>query len=176
MGIITKHLPVKSITAITYRPGLDIEPVFSELVKIQSAIELRSHIYDFSKFTPYYELEMGGDLRKLFITFLDLIKPEELPSIKVKTNLLEENYYIEKKRQVNIDPGYITQAKLVLSTTKNYSHRIYLGQGIFGDLHMQFSNKSYQAQPWTYPDYQDENNVQFFNSVRKRYLEQLAEL
>ena len=174
MGIIKEHPPVKLITAITYRSGFDTKPVFSELEKTQSPVEMRSEIYNFSQFTPYYELEMGRNLKKCFVAFLYLIDPEELPYIKVKTNTLEEKYYLDNKRQINIDPGYITQAKLVLATSKNYSHRIYLGQGIFGDVHMQFTNKIYQPQPWTYPDYKDETNVKFFNFVRKRYLEQLG--
>jgi hypothetical protein len=132
-------------------------------------------VYEFSEFTSYYELEMGDKLKKCFVACKALIAPEYLPSLKVNTNALEEKYKLDDKRRINIDPGYITQAKLILATTKNYSHRIYIGRGIFGDVHMQFSNKSYQAQPWTYPDYKDEKNVTFFNSVRQRYLEQLAD-
>ena len=89
---------------------------------------------------------------------------------------MEKKYEIESKRRINIDPGYISQAKLILATTKNYSHRIFIGKGIFGDVHMQFSNKSYRSQPWTYPDYKDEKNVTFFNNVRQRYLEQLSKI
>jgi len=139
----------------------------------ESPVDKRSEIFNFSDFTSYYELEMGNQLKKCFIAFTDLKNPEELPEIKIRTNDLEEKYIIDKNRQVNIDPGYITQAKLVLVTTKNYSHRVYLRFGIFGDVHMQFSKKTYHAQPWTYPDYQDEKNITFFNMVRKRYLEQL---
>jgi hypothetical protein len=176
MGIIKEHLPVKLIIGITYCFDFNIESVVTKLEELQSPVDKRSEIYNFSEFTPYYELEMGKNLKKCFVAFLNLINPDELPLIKINTNELEEKYYIDKKRQVNIDPGYISQAKLILATTKNYSHRIYLGQGIFGDVHMQFSNKSYQSQPWTYPDYKDKNNVIFFNSVRKKYLEQLADI
>ena len=176
MGIIKEHPPVKLITAITYCSGIDAESVITELEKLQSPVDKRSGIYEFSQFTSYYELEMGNNLRKCFVSFIELINPEGLPSIKIKTNSLEEKYNIGNKRQINIDPGYITQAKLVLATTKNYSHRIYLGNGIFGDVHMHYSNKIYRPQPWTYPDYKDENNVIFFNDVRQRYLEQLANI
>jgi len=176
MGIIKEHPPVKLIIAITYHSGIDVESVIKELEYLISFVDKRSEIYEFSEFTSYYEGEMGSNLKKCFIALLDLIAPEELTSIKVKTNALEEKYDFDNKRQVNIDPGYITQAKLILATTKNYSHRIYIGEGIFADVHMHFSNKSYQPQSWTYPDYKDGNNVDFFNSVRKRYLEQLAEI
>jgi hypothetical protein len=176
MGTIQKHLPVKLITALTYDPELDIEAIVIKLEKGRSPVDLRSKVFDFSRFTPYYEKEMGRHLKKFFVTFSNLDAPEELPKLKIETNLLEEKYKVNKKRQVNIDPGYITQAKLVLATTKNYSHRIFLGQGIFGDVHMQYQNKSYRPQPWTYPDYRDKENIEFFNTARRRYLEQLADL
>jgi hypothetical protein len=118
---------------------------------------------------------MSDDLRKCFIAFSKLMVPENLPALKIRTTRLEETYILNQKRQVNMDPGYLTQAKLILATTKNYQHRIYIGQGIFGDVHLQYSNKSYQPQSWTYPDYKDEQNIRFFNMVRQRYLEQLAE-
>jgi hypothetical protein len=175
MGAIQKHLPVKLIAAITFHPHFDTEMVFEELEDLNSTIDLMSEVFDFNKFTSYYEAEMGSLLHKKFISFLELIKPEKLPGIKVQTINIEQKFLIKQNRQINIDPGYITQAKLILATTKNYSHRIYLGEGIFGDLHMHFSNKSFQPQSWTYPDYKNEQNILFFNSVRSRYLEQLAE-
>jgi hypothetical protein len=176
MGIITEHLPVKLITAITFHPHFDTEMVLRDLEEINSPIESTSEVYEFNKFTSYYEEEMGSLLHKRFISYTALIAPERLPAIKVHTNKIEQKFLIKQNRQINIDPGYITQAKLILATTKNYSHRIYLGAGIFGDLHMQYSNKTFQPQPWTYPDYKDAKNVRFFNSVRFRYLEQLAEI
>lgn len=175
MGSIKEHPPVKLINAITYHSDIDIDTIIQEIGQLQSVVEFKSEVYEFSRFTSYYELEMGDKLKKCFISCRDLIAPEFLPSIKVNTNALEEKYKLGDKRRVNVDPGYITQAKLILATTKNYSHRIYIGKGIFGDVHMQYKNKSYRAQSWTYPDYNDEKNVAFFNAVRTRYLEQLAE-
>ena len=173
MGRIHKHLPVKLFSAITYHQSFDTQSLFS-LMKLKfSEIEIKSESYNFSAFTDYYKNEMGEELRKLFIVFASLIDPVELPSIKLETNKVETELLEGANRQVNIDPGYITQAKLVLATTKNYSHRIYLGEGIFGDLHMQFSKGSFIPQPWTYPDYRQKNMIEFFNRVRQRYLEQL---
>ena len=174
MGKIQKHLPVKLISAITFHPELDIESVLNKIEDLHSSCDMRSEIYEFSVFTSYYEQEMNDRLKKYFVSFEKLFNPEELPYLKVKTNMIEEEYLVNGKRRVNIDPGYITQAKVVLATTKNYSHRIYLGKGIFGDVHMQYSNNSYQPQSWTYPDYKDAQNIIFFNQVRRRYLEQLG--
>ena len=120
-------------------------------------------------------VEMGDNLTKLFLVFARLINPIVLPDIKNNTNLLEKDFSRDERRQVNLDPGYISEAKLVLATTKNYAHRIYLDKGIFGDIHLAYTNQSFQKQPWTYPDYQQKEIIDFFNDVRQKYLHQIGE-
>lgn len=176
MGKISEHPPVKYITALTFVTSLDLHTVFSEVEALYSNIESKSQIYDFSSFTDYYQREMGDKLKKIFLVYSDLGPPDRLPELKIKSIHLEKKFTIKGSRQINLDPGYISQAKLVLATTKNYSHRLYLNNGIFGDLHLQFSQGSFQKQPWTYPDYLQAEIIQFFNQVRMKYLEQLGAL
>jgi hypothetical protein len=175
MGKINVHLPVKYFTALTYVPSFDIENLSNEVESLISPVEIQSISYNFSSFTDYYQLEMGNNLRKIFWIFSELLPPDGLPEMKIKTNQLEKRHSIKGKRQINLDPGYISQAKLVLATTKDYSHRLYLSQGIFADLHLQFSQGSFRKQPWTYPDYQQAELILFFNQARNRYLQQLGE-
>jgi hypothetical protein len=137
---------------------------------------MKSNPYEFSAYTSYYREEMGEPLKKIFIAFSELMKPEKLPAVKIITNRMEKIFAVNKKRLVNIDPGYICPAKLVLATTKNYSHRVYLNKNIYGDIHLQFGDGTFQSQPWTYPDYLNKDNIRFFNALRKRYLEQLGEV
>lgn len=175
MGKIKKHPPVQLFMAVTYNP---VEPADSILKKIEmefGPIESRTDAFDFDAFTDYYEKEMGKGLKKFFITFYHLIEPEDLPQIKVRTNRLEAEISGQKNRKVNIDPGYLNLSKVVLATTKDYSHRLYLGHGIFGDLHLVFTNKSFQIQPWTYPDYQQDRVISFFNNLRDVYRQKLGE-
>ena len=77
------------------------------------------------------------------------------------------------KRPANLDPGYIEQAKVVLASTKNFYHRIYLGGGIFGEVTMHFKNNTYQFFPWTYPDYKSKDYQDFFLRVRQIFRSQL---
>ncbi len=98
-----------------------------------------------------------------------------MPEIKVKTNALEQEISGAGQRIVNIDPGYLNLSKVVLATTKDYSHRLYLGQGIFGDLHLVFINKTFQTQPWTYPDYKQPSVIEFFLKLRGAYRKKLGE-
>ena len=176
MGIIKEHPAVKYFAGITYHPDFDrLQECLNLLEENFSKIENSSDHYDFSDFTNYYESEMGKDLKKFFIVFSDLDTPENLPNIKIKTNQIESKFIINNNRQINIDPGYVSEAKIVLATTKNYDHRIYLGQGIFADLHLKFTNKSFQTQPWTYPDYKQDKIIHFFEELRLNYFRQLGE-
>jgi len=175
MGRVKEHLAVKFFVGITFTPSTNLDKIHSQLESLFSTIELRSFIYNFSGFTDYYQAEMGDDLKKQFIVFSRLQRPDILPEIKLETNKIEDEHIPNKNRVVNLDPGYVSEAKVVLATTKNYDHRLYLGRGIFGDLHLRFTDKSFRSQPWTYPDYHQKEIISFFNNVRMRYFEQLGE-
>ncbi|NIA31425.1 MAG: DUF4416 family protein, partial [Actinobacteria bacterium] len=101
--------------------------------------------------------------------------PMEIVSIKLKSNKIESFFSKDAKRSVNIDPGYIETPKLVLATTKNYGHRIYLGQGIYGDVQLYWRNGVFRTNPWTYPDYREMDTLNFLTKVRKKYLSQKGE-
>jgi hypothetical protein len=176
MGTVKDHLPVKYFAAVAHTPGIDLEHVIKEIETIFSPVEITSPVYDYTHFTEYYNQEMGAEITKKFIVFRNVMSPGLLPKMKLAANTLEDKYKIENRRPLNIDPGYISEAKLILATTKNYSHRIYLNSGIFGDLHLMFSHKQFQAMPWTYPDYQTPEMLRFFEGVRERYLQQVKDM
>ncbi len=132
-----------------------------------------SEIFPFD-LTDYYTREMGKPLFRRFVTFDRLISVPSLPDIKKTTNRLEERYAPpEGNRTVNIDPGYICLEHVILATTKGYTHRPYLRDGIYADLTLIYRNKSFQPLEWTYPDYRQETIIRLFNQLRKKYLEDL---
>lgn len=135
-------------------------------------IDLESEVWDF-KFTDYYQKEMGPKLKRQFVSFSHLQSPEELPRIKILTNQIEWDLAVEGKRRVNIDPGYVNLAKLVLATTKDYSHRLYLGHGIYGEVTLIYRKGGWQALPWTYMDYRSQSHLEFFLRLRELYRRQL---
>jgi hypothetical protein len=124
-------------------------------------------------YTDYYVAEMGSPLWRRFISFEKLIKPETLPDIKLWTNELESSYVMGDKRSVNIDPGYLSPAHLILATGKAYTHRPYLRDGIYVDLTLIYQNKAFQSLPWTYPDYAEPRTKDMFKRMREKYLFQL---
>jgi len=71
---------------------------------------------------------------------------------------------------VNLDPGYVTPAKLVLASCKDYTHRAYLARGVYAEPTLAYTGGRWQAHPWTYPDYRTAEYHAFFDRLRDRLL------
>jgi hypothetical protein len=129
--------------------------------------------------TDYYEAEMGPDLQRQFVAFTEMIDPGRLAEIKRETNDIEGRISVECVlpegfRAVNIDPGYLTLSKMVLATTKDYSHRMYLGRGIYAEVTLHFESGRWQPWPWTYPDYASGRYDEFFAALREYLKERIS--
>ena len=151
---------VKLICAVTYTPDIDLDEVIASLEGAFGLIDGRSAVVNFNH-TDYYAEEMGGGLKKLILSFEHPFKADNLWLAKRTANDIESIYQVEHKRRVNLDPGYLELSKLVLASTKNFSHRIYLNQGIYGEVTLLFADGKFTKLPWTYPDYL-ENEFQTF--------------
>jgi len=138
------------------------------MVSLFGAIDWRSELLPFAA-TEYYVSEMGAPQWRCFVTFAELIDPGELARIKRATNDIEQALASEGRRQINLDPGYVSLAKLVLATTKDQWHRIYLGQGIYAEVTLSYQHGAWRAQPWTYPDYRSTAYLAILTEVRQRY-------
>ncbi|MBU0638204.1 MAG: DUF4416 family protein [Planctomycetes bacterium] len=143
-------------------------------------IDLVSEIWPFDQ-TDYYQEEMGADLKRQFVSFEQPVPPDALPGIKHDTNAVEEEIAaqcagLEITRPVNLDPGYLDLGKLVLATTKDRSHRLYIGQSMYAEVTLHFMNNRWQTWPWTYPDYHRAEYHEFFVRVRDRLRQQRRDL
>lgn len=120
----------------------------------------------------YYDDEMGAGLNKVMVALDPPIDPQGLADWKLQTNAWEleamEKFPGETVRPLNLDPGYITQAKLVLATVKDRDHRIYLHTGIFGEITLSYIGGQWVWHRWTYPDYRTEDVFAFATDCRNR--------
>jgi hypothetical protein len=122
-------------------------------------------------FTDYYQPEMGEPLMRSIIAYTELQPRERLVTAKLETNKLESEWLTDSGRLVNLDPGLITRENFLLATGKNFSHRIYLEQGIFADLTLVFQQGEYHTLPWTYADYQVDSVRHWLADQRRRLLQ-----
>ncbi len=125
--------------------------------------------------SDYYSQELGPSVERKFYFFGRLIDPGEIAEIKLKTNRMETGLLEEGKRKVNVDPGYITAAKLVLVSTKDYAHRVYLGRGIYGESTLLWSakDKTFVPHLYTYSDFKEKQNIRVFSEMRAVLLQAL---
>ncbi len=160
--------PAKLVVGLFTRDKLIIEQLSNKLLGAFGDFDLVSSWLPFH-YTTYYEREMGTPLFRRMFAFKSLIEQSELSAIKTVTNRIENQYASNNKRMVNIDPGYLSQERFVLASGKNFTHRIYIGQGIYADLTLIYQRGAFEKLPWTYPDYADEPVLAFLEKVRIKY-------
>ena len=174
MSILHSPLPAKLVCSIfSQQEGL-INRVADVLCGAYGTADFKSPVITFNR-TSYYEPEFGNGLKRIFMGFTELVSQDNLAEIKHTTHKLEQEFSKEGKRRANIDPGILTAERLVLATGKNYPHRIYLGRGVFAELTFIYRKDSFVPLPWTFPDYASKEVIEFWNNVRKSYLQKFSE-
>ncbi len=169
MGTIKFPPRVNLFTGLLYNNSVAKEKIFSVLEDAFGKIVLTSAFFPFIE-SNYYDTEMGKNIIRVFAGFESLIDPSDIPDIKIRTNEIEERVFSSSgSRDVNIDPGYLTNSKVVLVTTKNIQHRIYLKKGIYGEVTLRYRKGSYIPWEWTYPDYRKPESISFFNRLKEIY-------
>ncbi len=167
MGAIRPPETAKLIVGILAASTASLPAVELALTGRFGPFDLAGPLLPFT-FTKYYEKEMGTEIVRKFFSFERTIDPGELPAIKRWTNELETRFEGSVPRPVNLDPGYVTLSKLVLASTKDYAHRVYVGDGIHAEVTLLWTKGSFVPRDWTYPDYRTPEVLAFFNEVRRR--------
>jgi hypothetical protein len=179
MWELKKPGPVKLIVGMLAADKSCLDAAVEMISARIGKIDLASDIWPFDQ-TDYYKDQTGDKILRQFVTIERLICPCRLAKIKHKTNQLEQK--LAKKldsicpRPINFDPGIIEPSKLILATTKNYSHRIYIGKKMYAEVTLIFDKGAWQPLPYTYPDYRQQCYFDFFEKVRKRLVEQLKSI
>jgi hypothetical protein len=164
------HPPVLRVLATFSRHPEALDWARQTATEAWGATAIESERFDHRE-TNYYDATMGKELKKCFFAFETLADPAELAAWKLVSNEWEIEYQRlgrhSEPRPLNLDPGYLTDAKLVLATTKDRDHRIYLRDGIFAEVTLHFHRGQWEARPWTYPDYQRADYHEFFLRCRE---------
>lgn len=178
MGLPTLPPPVKLLVALLSADPTLFATTVTQLEQSYGPADLESDIFPWNM-TNYYRAEMGEDLLRKFISFAHLISPEDMTGIKLATNDLEMAFAspsAPNTRRINLDPGYLDASKLVLASTKNQAHRIYLAHGIYAEVTLLFHHGTFHPFVYTYADYRWPETHAFLRQVRMRYVEQLRAL
>ena len=95
---------------------------------------------------------------------------EGLAGIKLDTCAIERDLSVGGRRRVNIDPGLLNLSRIVLPTTKDYSHRVYLGRGIFAEVPLVYREGAFRQNGFfSYADYTAPEALAMFASMREEF-------
>ncbi len=167
-----KPAPVKLICGIIFAKRIWLNKAKELLESSFGEIEEESEIYNFSKFSDYYDKELRGKAKKQIVSFKKLIDRDELVSIKEHTNELEEKKSRGGKRNFNLDPGYLTEHNIILASAKEMPHKVSLGKGIFGDVVLTYTKGGWKEYFRSFADYQSKLVKNFLTKLRKKYQEE----
>lgn len=159
------------LVAVITRHAAALDWAAAKLAEQWGSPALVSPTFSFAE-TGYYDAAMGAGLGKTFLAFDAAYDPGELAAVKHRTNAWEAEYAAlgrhDESRPLNLDPGYVTAAKLVLASTKDHAHRIYLGQGMYAEITLFYRHGAWQAHEFTFPDYRRADYHAFFTACRNR--------
>ncbi len=167
MAEIKEPQKVLAFAGMIFTKETDADTAVGEFEQILGSVIKKSEIIPFTH-TTYYNKEMGEGLLRQWVVFENLIFPDLLIELKHKSNEIEKFFLNDSGgRRVNIDPGLISLSNIILASTKNYSHRIYLSRGIYAEVTLIYKKNQFVPLEWTYPDYREEIAIKFFTEVRK---------
>ncbi len=168
------------------KPPIKVKPVFGAIYQDAAALanlmpRIEAHFGPADYFSPeypfdetgYYQDEMGEGLTRRYFSLQPLIYPGALVYMKHMSNQWEDETRADGKRTINLDPGFLHGAKLVLASCKDFSHRVYMGRGVYGEVTMLYEHDSFTRLPWTYGDYWGHRND--FEEIRKLMMRQIKE-
>lgn len=159
---------VKFVTGILYPNESLMDVTLKEISAKWGSPEKISMSFPFDR-TDYYR-DIAPVLFRRFVSFQGLFHPGDLVDRKLEACEIERRS--GSKRKVNIDPGYLDGARLVLASTKDHSHRIYIAKGIFAEVTMRFRFGKWIPFDYTFPDFASGMYDTFFEEVRMDWLKQ----
>ena len=174
MGTVRPAPPALVFSAVTTgRPSL-FKQVRAALIESHGPLLEKWGPFALDTFTRYYEKEMGPGLEKTFLLFDRPRSTEDIYTLKLRSNALEDQFRVQEKRQVNVDPGFLTLFNFCLLTTKGFSHRIHLANGIYAEVTLRVMQGKITPLEWTYADYRTSEALAFLARGRRHLKNKIA--
>ncbi len=117
--------------------------------------------------TDYYR-DIAPRLLRRFVCFRGAADATGLADWKRASCALEARS--RTPRAVNIDPGYVDGARLVLASTKDHAHRIWLRDGIYAEVTLRFRFGRWESFDYTFPDFKNGFYDGFLTEARRLWL------
>lgn len=170
MSVRSEPRPARLVVSVIYRDERRFAEAVPRVESVAGPVRAAGGPLPFDR-TDYYGREMGAPLFRRFLAAERAVPRGSLAPIKVAMESIEAEMSEGGRRTVNLDPGLLTPENFILATGKNFSHRVYLGEGVFGDLTLVYRSGEFRPLPWTYPDYASEGVRSLLADLRRKDLE-----
>lgn len=173
-----KVIPVKLIVGILYSDKELLSITFQKLISNWGKIDFTSESFESIEEHKYYKNEISGNIKRIFISFEELVKPEEIVNIKEKSNQIEIDLAKQTKdsRPINLDPGYMDFNKLVLASYKYSQQKIHIKNGVWADITLFYKKGNFIPFPWTFPDFSINIYYNTLIKIRELYKKSFKEI
>lgn len=173
MGRARIPAPALVVVGTLFSSSDSLDEARHRLTRLLGEVRLAAEPVRFA-WTGYYQSEMGDGLWRCLLAGQHLARRDLLADLKLWTNRIEQELAGGGgRRTINLDPGLLSAENLVLATTKNRAHRVYLRDGIFAEASLEFVQGRFRPYPWTYPDYQTDHMFGLLASLRAEYMQRL---
>lgn len=164
--------PGKLIVSVIYSSMDALADSLTALEKRFGRVECETVEITTSEAADHRE-EMGENLLRRFFSFEREVDRHVLPLLKSVCRKIEGQFADKVDdclfRTVNLDPGIITPANLIMASYKEFNHRVYLEDGVFAELALIHARGRFVRLPWTSPDFYNEEAIDFFERVRSGF-------
>ncbi|MCU0236867.1 MAG: DUF4416 family protein [Acidobacteria bacterium] len=168
MSKCSEFRAVKYFCGLLFKHEAAAESAIARLQELIAPVDGSSALIPFT-LSAYYREEMGEPIFRRFVSFRGLLDPQRLPEYKLAAMQLEEQLAVGGRRTVNVDPGYLSDANVIIATAKNQFHRVPLRDGIYAHMEYTLKDGRINLLPWTYPDFKTGAYVDFFTHLLEAY-------
>ena len=172
MARIIKPPPGRLIVSIMYTTMDALADGLTSLEKKFGRVQFETLEIECDQAKQYKE-EMGRILARRFYSFDKMVPRDFLPEAKtcchkIETQLADtvDGYPF---RAVNVDPGILSPTALIMASHREQPHRIYMRDGVYGELTLIHAHDKFCRLPWTESDYCDDEAITFFERVRQTF-------
>jgi len=169
LSVRSEPRPARLVVSVIYREERRFTETVPRVESVAGPVRAAGGPLPFDR-TEYYGREMGAPLFRRFLAAGRAVPRGSLAPIKVAMESIEAEMSEGGRRTVNLDPGLLTPESFILATGKNFSHRVYLGNGVFADLTLVYRGGEFRPLPWTYPDYASDGVRSLLGELRREHL------
>ena len=172
MARIQKATPGRLIVSVVHASRDALADALRQLEKRFGRVQCETIDIPHSNGEEYRE-EMGETLQRRFFSFERLVERNSLVEIKTACHRIEatlgDQVHDYTFRTVNIDPGIMSPANLVMASHREYNNRVYLGDGVYAEVVLIWSRKQFCRLPWTNADFCHDEAIDFFVRVHATF-------